>query len=239
MIIGTCGFGSTGSSVVTDYLKEYDNIFVKDDFEFTWVSRVDGLIDLERAVMNPHGRTEDSITAIRRFEALSKRVENVYELNGLPRTEFRKLIQEFVDAITTVEWDWYDEKSISRYSPRFIAGYYMRKKIIPKMEVKAGHRVNCWPMKKVKLSVRPDNFYTEAIKLVECMLERMGFDPDGIIALDQPFSGANPEACFPFFRDPYAIVVDRDPRDNYVFARTKLLGKNHFMAVEPVEDFIK
>ena len=35
MIVGACGFGSTGSSVVTDYLKEFDGIQVKDDFEFT------------------------------------------------------------------------------------------------------------------------------------------------------------------------------------------------------------
>lgn len=42
-----------------------------------------------------------------------------------------------------------------------------------------------------------------------------------------------------FFDDPYAIVVDRNPRDNYVFAKTKLLGRNHFMAVDTVDDFIK
>ena len=36
MIIGACGFGATGSSVVTDYLHEYDGIQVKDNFEFSY-----------------------------------------------------------------------------------------------------------------------------------------------------------------------------------------------------------
>lgn len=58
MIVGTCGFGSTGSSVVSDYLLEYENTMVLDRLDFTWVSkRLDGLIDLEYHVMHPHQRT--------------------------------------------------------------------------------------------------------------------------------------------------------------------------------------
>lgn len=239
MVIGACGFGSTGSSVVTDYLKEYDHIKVEDDFEFTWVTRTDGLIDLERSLMNPHGRTSDSITAIRRFRALEKRLERTYEMNGLSKETFRKLVDDFIRQITMVEWNWYDSSVSTKFTPKSIAKYIMKKKVIPKFEVRAGHQINCWPMEPVCFSVNPTNFYSEASKLVQKMLEEMGFNQNNVIALDQPFSGNNPQVCFPFFHDPYAIVVDRDPRDNYVFARTKLLGKNHFMAVEPVEDFIK
>jgi hypothetical protein len=57
--------------------------------------------------------------------------------------------------------------------------------------------------------------------------------------LDQPFAGNNPQACFKFFDDPYAVVVDRDPRDNYVFAKTKLLGRFHLMPINHVDDFVK
>ena len=239
MIIGACGFGSTGSSVVTDYLREYDHISVKDDLEFTWVSRTDGLIDLERAVMNPHGRTGDSINAIRRFEEMAKRTESIYELHGLSKQQFNALVKGFIDAITMVTWYWYDDSSIKKgYTPKYLAYYIMKRKVIPYLEKKAGHYVDCWPLKEVKLSVRPDNFYDEARKLVNDMLESMGLDTNGIIALDQPFSGNNPQACFPFYKDPYAIVVDRDPRDNYVFARTRMLGRFHYMPINKVEDFI-
>ena len=237
MIIGTCGFGSTGSSVVTDYLKEYDQIKVMDDFEFTWVSKTDGLIDLERAVMDPFSRT-GSMVAIRRFQKLAKKVENAYAINGLPRKEFSKIVARFINAITTTKWDWYNEEFTSRYTPKYVLSFIMKKKVIPKAEVKLGHQVKWWPLKEVRISVHPENFYTEASRMVDSMLKAMGVGRSKIIAIDQPFSGNNPQACFPFFKDPYAVVVDRDPRDVYVFAKTKLLGKNHFMAVDPVESFI-
>lgn len=236
MIIGACGFGSTGSSVVTDYLREYDNITVKDDFEFTWVQRNDSLIDLERAVMNPHSRTGDSITAINRFEKMMQRLKLTYEVHGLPRAEFERLVGQFIEAITTVKW--YGYKRLYNSQLERTTNYIMRRKIIPKLEVRSGHQLHCWPLREIKFSSHPDNFYEEAKKLVDSMLKQMGIDTEGIVALDQPFAGNNPQACFPFFHDPYAVVVDRDPRDNYVFARTKLLGRNHFMAIEPVEDFI-
>ena len=38
MIIGACGFGSTGSSAVSDYLLEFEGTSVLDKIEFTWVS---------------------------------------------------------------------------------------------------------------------------------------------------------------------------------------------------------
>lgn len=238
MIIGACGFGSTGSSVVTDYLKEYGHIAVKDDLEFTWVSRTDGLIDLERAVMNPHNRTGDSIVAIRRFEAMAKRAERIYERHGLSRERFRELTSRFIDAITMVKWYWYDNSMEYGYNLKSLLYYIMKRKVIPMLERRAGHYVKCWPLKEVKLSVRPSNFHDEATRLLDGMLKGMGLDPDGTVALDQPFSGNNPQACFPFYRDPYAVVVDRDPRDNYVFARTRMLGRFHYMPINRVEDFI-
>lgn len=238
MFIGACGFGSTGSSVITDYLKEFDDVRVKDDLEFTWVSRTDGLIDLERAVMHPHNRTGDSITAIRRFKVLAEKLERVYALHGLPREEFRRLIDEYLESITTVKWYWYSNSGKSVYTPKGLASYLMRRKIIPKAEIKRGHHVTWWPLREVSLSVKPENFYEASRKLVQEMLTAMGVDTSKTVALDQPFAGNNPQACFPFFDNPYAVVVDRDPRDNYVFARTKLLGKFHYIPINSVEDYI-
>ena len=72
MIVGACGFGSTGSSAVSDYLLEFGDTAVLDALEFTWASGVDGLADLEYHVMHPHQRTQDSIVAIDRFEWWSR-----------------------------------------------------------------------------------------------------------------------------------------------------------------------
>ena len=238
MFIGACGFGSTGSSVITDYLREFDDICVKDDIEFTWVSKTDGLIDLERAVMQPHNRTSDSIVAIERFIEAAKNNEHAYEQHGLSANTFNSSVSKLIDSITTVKWYWYDTRINYRYRSRYFLHAFMKRKIIPKIEKKIGHHSTLWPLKEVRLSIKPENFYQAAREHVDEILSGMGLNTDLIIAMDQPFAGNNPQACFPYFKDPYAIVVDRDPRDNYVFAKTRMLGKFHYMPINNVEDFI-
>lgn len=235
MIVGACGFGSTGSSVVTDYLKEFDGIQVKDDLEFTYVSGTDGLLYLERAVMHPFNRTADSINAIRRFQEMVANKKSIYVKYGLSPELFEESANNLIDTISMAKWYWYDGDKKS-YSPQFLLKKFLRYKLIPRIERKTGHRVDRWPKTEVQLSVKPDNFYIAAKKHVKELLNGMGLDTNRMIALDQPFSGNNPQACFPFYDDPYAIVVDRDPRDNYVFAKTMLHGE-YFCPVD-VDDYI-
>lgn len=240
MVIGVCGFGSTGSSAVSDYLGEYgDSLSVADSLEFTWVSGTDGLIDLEYHVMTPHNRTTDSIVAIQRFKNRAEADMRKYVVGGgIPKNTYFKSIDTFIDAITTVSWNWYDFTKTG-FVAKYFDKYLLRNRLIPKIERKVKHQIKAYPMVRVHLAVKPDNFYKAAQLQVKSLIEGMGADFSKPVVLDQPFSGNNPQACFPFFEDPYAIVVDRDPRDNYVFSKTRLVGKNHFMANETAEDFVK
>ena len=70
MIIGTCGFGSTGSSAVSDYLREFDENSVLDKIEFDIMYCPDGLADLEYHIINPFSITSGSICSIDRFRYL-------------------------------------------------------------------------------------------------------------------------------------------------------------------------
>lgn len=240
MIIGACGFGATGSSVVTDYLKEFDSVTVKDDLEFTYVTTSDSLLYLEDRLMHPHGRTGDSINGFRRFEEMVQRSKRKYQAHGLSPECFEESARKFVDSITMTKWYWEvgGRNKGSLYSIQNIIRKYYLTRVVPKYEKKHGKRWEGWPLKEVRLSVRPQNFYEAAQMHVDELLKGVGLDQDKIIALDQPFSGANPQACFPFFKDPYAVVVNRDPRDLYVFGKTKLMGKMRFFPVDSVEDFI-
>lgn len=117
MIIGACGFGATGSSVVTDYLHEFDDIQVKDNFEFTYVSGIDGLVYLERAVMDPINRTGDSIHAIKQFTKRVSKRKHMYEKYGLTAERFQQSADEFVHAITMAQWYWHNKYAeSSKYS---------------------------------------------------------------------------------------------------------------------------
>lgn len=239
MIIGTCSFGSTGSSAVTDYLSEFDSVQVLDHIELTWVSGTDGLIDLDYHLNHPHNRTMDSIIAIDRFK---KKVEGnlrLYKKSGnIDSAVFQASADTFIKEITQLKWDWYLHPSKGWFGT-YIEGALMKRRVIPAIEKKLGRRIKCWPMEEVSFAVRPSNFEEAARKHVKELLLALGADFTKPVALDQPFPGNNPQACFKFFEDPYAIVVDRDPRDVYVFANTKLIGMTHFMPIQPVEDFVK
>lgn len=237
MVVGACGFGSTGSSVVTDYLMEYGNLSVVDSLEFTWVLGVDGLIDLEYHLNHPHARTLDSIEAIQRYRERALRSLRLYtKVGDIDEKLYRESVNNFLESITQIKWSWRTYFSCGSWRDMF---YRVVDRVLPVYERKIGHRHNGWPYQNVAFSVLPDNFYEAAIKHVKELLGALGADFSKNVILDQPFPGNNPQSCFPFFEDPYAIVVDRDPRDNFVFANTRLLGVNHFMPIQPVEDFVK
>lgn len=239
MIIGACGFGSTGSSAVTDYLKEYDSFQVLDKIEFTWVSSVDGLIDLEYHLFHPHNRTSDSISAIERYKQMAYRKAAALNRAGMSQDSLSRSVDDFLSAIVQTSWKW-DRPGVNRtFWDRQLRWLLKRVNFVSKWEIKHGRQWNKYPYEDVYLSVKPDSFDEVARKHVHELLEGMGADFSKLIVMDQPFPGNNPQSCFKFFEDPYAVVVDRDPRDNYVFARTKLLGKWHLMPVEPVEEFVK
>lgn len=243
MIIGSCGFGSTGSSAVTDYILEYgdDKVQVLDNIEFTWVSGVDGLIDLDFHLNEPHTRTNDSIVAIDRYIKRAEECASDYsKYAGIPKDLFINSAKDFINSITKVQWQWYINTP-SSFLRRFWEVYVMRNRIIPKIEKRLGRRINCYPMETVRLANKPTNFDEGARKHVNELLKAMGADFSKIVVMDQPFSGNNPQACFKFFDDPRAIVTDRDPRDNFIFSKEKLLGKSfaHLMPTETVEQFVE
>lgn len=243
MLVGTCGFGSTGSSAISDYLSEYGEELVQvlDNIEFTWVSGVDGLVDLEYHLSHPHSVAVDSIVAIDRY---LKRVDHLAreyrKYANIPEELFRKSASEFIETITNVSWDWYVQEPNTMIK-RVVELYLLRNRVIPYLEKKKGHKIKCYPMEKVRLSNCPQRFEEAARKHVKGLLTAMGADFSKIIVMDQPFAGNNPQACFKYFDDPYAIVSDRDPRDNYVFSKTRLLGKSfsHLMPTDRVEDFVE
>ena len=241
MIVGTCGFGSTGSSAVTDYLKEYDDFQVLDNIEFTWVSAVDGLIDLEYHLNHPHNRTSDSIHAIHRYRKLCERRSVSLRQLGIPADSFIKSVDDFLDKIVTVKWSWNspeknDELAVLKKFRTLIA-----RTIVRRWEIKNGRQWEHYPYSDVYFSAHPEGFDVYAKEHVMDVFRFSGADLNRPIALDQPFPGNNPQSCFKFFEDPYAIVVDRDPRDNYTFARTRMLRAHtyHILPTNDVKDFVK
>ncbi len=241
MIISTCSFGSTGSSVITDYLKEFDNIRVMDKLELTWISEVDGIIDLDYHLNNPHSRTGDSIFAIERYKTLCKSKLSLFEKRGVQKELFENSLNEFLDSIVMAKWKWYKPSNEPVPLWMDIMNKILRKtRWIYKWQLKNKRQWEGFPYADVCFSVKPQNFESAVKKHIKDVFIAFGAKEDETLAFDQLFPGNNPQSCFKFFDDPYAIVVDRDPRDLYAFARTVLLkgAAGHIMPLNDVRDFV-
>ena len=98
---------------------------------------------------------------------------------------------------------------------------------MPHLEFRLKRQVNFYPMKTMRLSGSCVDFYAAAKRHMDQLLAFMKLDGAKYAVLDQGFSANNPQVCFPFVDDPKAIIVDKDPRDLYVFSREMLAGFGH------------
>jgi len=236
MVVGICGFGYTGSGAVKDFLLEFSDTSVVNQMEFGLVCGTDGLADLENHLMKPLNRG-DSIYAIERYLKKLKRMQNVYvRVGGIPKRDYIRSINEFIDSISMVEWDdfIFNNNTINN----LISYELLALRVVPHIERLIRKQISIPPMKKIHFSIMPSNFYFAAKKHVKQLISFMGADLNKCVVLDQVFSANNPQVGFSFFDDPRAIIVDRDPRDTYVFAREKLIGYGHFMPIGNVKDFV-
>ena len=107
MIIGVCGFASTGSSAVLDYLKEYDSLSVLDNKEFVFTFYPDGLENLEYHLFEGASKYESSAVAIERF----RRFMYCYFIRTARSDKVGKAIDDatetFLNSITQAKWNGY------------------------------------------------------------------------------------------------------------------------------------
>ena len=242
MIIGTCGCCSTGSSAVSDYLKEFDNVKVLDNIEFTFVYLPDGLSDLYYHLVENICRDESSNVAITRFRQMMKSLKRyICRNNGISFKQYDLIVEDFLSSLVQMSFKaarrsdvWLDDSWIRRN----IGSRIFQQRIIPFINKKIHGCCEIYPYRKIELSVNPENALGKFQGFVDSFIRASGGDSNDMIVLDQPFIGNDPVASFKFYKDAYAFVVDRDPRDNYIFAKEFLYKKGKFMPTNNVKEFV-
>ena len=236
MVVSVSGFGYTGSGAVKDYLHEYTNIKIS-KAEFGFLCASDGLATLANHVMHPTNRTGVTY-AISRYEQLTKRYESTFcKTYSVNKKQYRETVDEFINSITTVCWEDFYHLTTGFFS-NIIINELLSKRVVPHIEFVLKKQIRLFPMKKVRLSGPSGCFYEAAKKHVSKLLDLMKLGNSEYVVLDQAFSANNPQVCFPFFDNSKVIIVDRDPRDLYVFSHEMLAGFGHFMPISNVIDFV-
>lgn len=239
MIIGVCGFGSSGSSAVTDYLKEFSSTSVLDDVEFTLPFIPDGIRDLDFHLNESIAKYYSSDVALTRFKMCIDYL--AIELDKYTNGCFKRLSYEYIDNISQykrIGFGSSDYLIFNGFFHRYFGLSIMKCRVIPLIEKILKRDVSIWPMREMVFSIKPDNFYGLTKDYLESILVSMGGDKKRPIVLNQPFPGNDPISYFKYFKDAKAIVVDRDPRDTYAFAKMFLRNAGRFIPTDSVEQFV-
>jgi len=264
--IGVCGYISTGSSAFVDLLHEFDETQVLDlEFKISDKEEVYGLQSLE-SHLKKYGSSSKSMFSLKFFEKTVKRFISVNSIDEEAKKvvdDFLKKINpkssgklSFEILYACYRVAMFTKSVIVRFSPGLVKD--IREKVYTNSSQNIITNI---------LDVRGMNYYSEekesntaspAVFLgynitqeefesaTKCFiiefLNVLNIDyhnkEKDVIVLNQPFLGRDPVRSFKYFENPKAIIVDRDPRDLFLFYKYFLHPKGILNFSGNVDDFI-
>jgi hypothetical protein len=215
---------------------------VFDKFEFMILQLTDGLIDLDFQ-LNTRKRYTASIAAIERYKRLilDRKTRLSYNLYNATNGKSLDLTKQFLDDIIQLKWRGGSKVenilySVNPTTKRIFNSAWRKFKVdkIKKLyQALYHHDIEC--------AISPEGFIDSAREYMEDLLGAMGKQDCKIAVVDQLFEPGDPTLGFKFFNSPKAIVVDRDPRDHYLFCCEFLSKRKISMPLpyENIDSYIK
>ena len=233
----TCAsFHGTGSSAVTDFFSEFDNIVSLNDSEYRLAWDPDGISDLEFNIVQNNIRTNMPY-AIDRFIAFTKMLGSLrwYRIFG---DGFQRATKQYLSDITELKAHSYWHRNRIDKGRLFYAmdrGYsFFRKKLTGGKE---GSRSLLAGRKIAYFSAVSEEEFLEATRRYMDTLFGGVSKGAQILMVDQLVPPTQTGRIVRYFNDIKAIVVDRDPRDVFLFDKTR--WKSHKIPTETAEDYVK
>ena len=238
-MIGICGLGYSGSGALIDLLKEFEGIRVYDEIEFDFVYAPDGIEDLYYHLCENPVRYLSGNTAIKRFINLTKNFSRstssyMKATNG----KFAEITDNFLRSIIQAQWKGSDiYEKINSCELKKTLKYRIGGRIDGCLHKIIGSKGTHLSYSNMYLSVNPEDFISKSRKYLSDIMIAAGI-VGGNVVLNQPFPSNNPERYFKYYDNPVAIVIDKDPRDQFILAK-RILGVNgSFIPTDNVDSFI-
>ncbi|MEY8735986.1 hypothetical protein AB9M75_01755 [Lactobacillus sp. AN1001] len=241
-IVSCASYYGSGSSVITDFVSEYSNVYSFSDEEFRFVQDPDGIADLEYNLVENFNR-HNSGHSLKRY----KRLVDFYTGNIFGRKyekffhgEWKKISYEYIDSLTDFKYNgWWQYDLIDKGNL-----YYFRKRILNKL-LKATvwrnqpERTMNTMKDEITYCSHPSEkkFLELTQKYIDDLFTSVIDDRNiDMLMVDQIVPPTNIERYSRYFKDIQVICVDRDPRDIYIlesyFWRDGVIPRN-------VSDFCK
>ena len=237
--VGVCGYVSTGSSAFVDLLHEFEETQVLDS-EFRVTRVPDGLEDLANNIRNYYS----SPVAIERFRKIMR---EPFVRNPLTEKEMDKIVGDFLNKIIQFSYNnKHDALDMYMHSSNIKYIKYLFIKVLNKFRIKSLKEkiIKQFYFYKIDYCIIPENFDEAAKLFVFDILSALGLDYNQkekkIVVINQAFFSCDPVRSFKFFKNPISIIVDRDPRDHYLFCKYYLSPKGfRGFPYNNIDDYIK
>ena len=245
--IGICGYGSSGSSAFVDILREFENVRIMDSIEFRMMWLPDGLRDLEFHIKK-YISPINSTVAINRFRRHIKKCFSYYfgkyQYAGY-KEKIDRAVESFLNKIIVDSWKrGYGDLALYEKKP-LVLWFVRRAARVLRMH-KLRQRLDQIILYNYEDTIKTPEIFDDAAKIfvlsiMEIICEKYCDKKEGMITVtDQLFSPFNPVETFGFFENPKAIIVNRDPRDMYLFSKLYLRPRGLIIfPTDNVDDFIK
>jgi hypothetical protein len=218
-IIIPTGYMGSGSSAVTDLLREYPCLNTKNaDFEYIFLHAPGGLFDLEQKLLHNNNAIR-SDEAIKTFRSLMRNLF-VYRgwwpagYNHAVSKDFLEIVDEYLNSINTVSfegnWYIYDKPSYLVYLMRSLrnrGSKLLNLKIQPKKK----------NVQKLEISILSEKeFYEKSKQFITNVINEINTNNQDIV-LDQLLLPHNLSSFEKYeIENVFPILVQRDPRDVYI-----------------------
>lgn len=237
-IITCTGYHGTGSSLITDYLKEFEEIDSMGDFEFRFIQDPNGIADLEDRLLKNNSRL-NSDRAIYEYMKLIKILNSNYtnkfwkpsQYKIVFNNKFLKYSQNYINSLIDLEWIgyWHD------FEFRNFNFYSRIKNFCCRLLEFIFKKKNYGKEKIMYYSYPIDTFYDKTKIYLNNLFNELS--DKKILAIDQLVPCCNVNRYLNYFENIKVVILDRDPRDLYVL--NKFIWKESVVPCENVDIFIK
>ena len=242
-IITSTGYGGTGSSAITDLLKEFKYGLSMGDAEFWFLQGYDGISDLEYFLIDGNHRSKVS-SAIERFFKYIENHKSFY--NSFFGNKYEEYSKQYIESLIDAKF----KKSISTYEVdskimRFLI-FRLSPRIQLLIEKLKNNKIDISefapniPLLDKTYSVPDkDRFYKETKKYTTRLFDIL--DPNSsykYIAIDQLVPSINIDRYFNYVDNMKVVVVDRDPRDLYLLNETHWKGASYVCDTSNLYEYI-
>lgn len=239
-IITCTGYGGTGSSVVSDLLKEFDNVKSFGEFEFRFLQDPGGIRELEFGILENNDRLLTSYYISKHIKYI-KYISNskVYNYEKFFNNKFKIISDKYIEELVDIKWDgfWHQNIIDANLFCKFI--YYIERFLQKKLlNISEGGATlyNKLFKNKMYYSSPNSNFYELTRKYLYELIINSDHDDNDYIVFDQLVPASNANKYIKYFYNIKIIIIDRDPRDLYLLNR--IYWKEKWIPSDNVSMFI-